>query len=136
MIDFETLTRPGSPNTYLVAPEGACTSSTPDRASPVFGAAPSALYAAAEAAVRALRGTSEVQADEAARTVSAVVRTPLLRFKDDLDLRVMPHGTGAALCIYSRSRVGHSDLGANKKRVEALLADIQDRLGSPSEGAR
>ena len=135
MIDFETLTRPASPNTYLVAPEGACAAGTPDRASPVFGAAPSALFEAALAAVRDLKGVSDVTADAAAGAVSAVVRTPLLRFKDDLDLRVVPQDRGAALCIYSRSRVGHSDLGANGKRVAALLAAIQDRLGAPGEGA-
>ena len=136
MTDFATLERPRTPNTYLVAPEGACGASAPDRLSATLDVTPDALFAAALAAVRALKGAGEVETDAQARTIAAVVRTPLLRFKDDLDVRVVPRSDGAALCAYSRSRVGHSDLGANKKRVEALIADIHDRLGSPGEGAR
>lgn len=48
----------------------------------------------------------------------AEVRTRLLRFVDDLEFLLAP----AEGCIHVRSasRVGYSDLGANRRRVESL----------------
>jgi uncharacterized protein (DUF1499 family) len=48
----------------------------------------------------------------------ATYTSRLLRFVDDVELRV----DGAQLQVRSASRVGYSDLGANRKRVEALRA--------------
>ena len=128
MIDFAALTRPSSPNTYLLAPEGLCRTAERDGPAPVFDAAPDAVFAAAERAVRAMPRVSEVAADADRRAIGFVARTKLMRFKDDVDLLVVPQGDGAALAAYSRSRVGQSDLGANKARVEALVAAVRDRL--------
>ncbi len=44
--------------------------------------------------------------------------TPLLHFQDDLELHLDP-ATGEAQ-VRSGSRVGYSDLGVNRRRVEAL----------------
>lgn len=50
--------------------------------------------------------------------LAATFRSPLFGFVDDLELRPQP---GAGLVqVRSASRVGHSDLGANRRRVEAL----------------
>ena len=128
MIDFATLTRPGTPNTYLLAPEGACGQAVPDGPAPVFGAQPDAVFAALRDAVAAMPRVSDVEADEGRRALSFVQRTALMRFKDDVDAMVVSQGGGAALIVYSRSRVGHSDLGANEKRVEALVAAVRERV--------
>ncbi|MFT5831041.1 MAG: hypothetical protein ACI9D0_001630 [Bacteroidia bacterium] len=48
----------------------------------------------------------------------AVFRTPLMRFRDDLEVRLDEPNT--VIHVRSASRVGHSDMGANRKRVEAL----------------
>lgn len=48
----------------------------------------------------------------------ATFRTPLWRFVDDLELRLAPEKD--RIHIRSASRVGHSDLGANRQRVEQL----------------
>ena len=45
-----------------------------------------------------------------------VFRTALLRFKDDLELEQ----EDGVVHVRSASRVGYSDLGVNRKRVEAL----------------
>ena len=127
MIDFATLTRPKTPNTYLLAPEGACGAAT-DGPAPTFDASPDRVFAAAEAVARGMDRVSEVEVDEGARALSFTQRTKLLRFKDDVDVAVMPEGTGAALMIYSRSRVGQSDLGANQKRVTAFTEAVRARL--------
>ena len=52
--------------------------------------------------------------------VRAECRTRLLRFTDDVTFLV----DEAAGCVHVRSasRVGYSDLGANRKRIEALRA--------------
>jgi uncharacterized protein (DUF1499 family) len=49
-----------------------------------------------------------------------VVTTRWLRFKDDVHLL----WDGAALQIRSASRLGKGDLGANRKRMEALRAAL------------
>ena len=47
--------------------------------------------------------------------------TSLMKYVDDLELLIVP---GAIIHVRSASRVGHSDLGANKKRVEAIRAAL------------
>jgi len=44
-----------------------------------------------------------------------------MKYKDDIDIAVLETNDGSTVAIYSRSRVGHSDLGKNRKRVEALI---------------
>ena len=50
----------------------------------------------------------------------AVFRTPLLRFRDDLELRL--DSANSVIQVRSSSRVGHSDMGANRRRIESLRA--------------
>lgn len=58
----------------------------------------------------------------------AEVESPLLRFVDDLELSLDP--CAGLVHLRSASRVGHSDLGANRRRVEALRRAFE-RLGRP-----
>ncbi len=52
--------------------------------------------------------------------IQAVVKTPLMRFRDDVQLQFDP---GSDLVqVRSSSRLGISDLGTNYRRVEALRA--------------
>jgi len=50
--------------------------------------------------------------------LAATYSTPLFGFVDDLELRV--DATRGLVEVRSASRVGHGDLGANRKRVERL----------------
>lgn len=56
--------------------------------------------------------------------VRAECRTPLLRFVDDLELQLRP--SAGLIAVRSASRVGWSDLGVNRKRVEALRAKLRE----------
>jgi uncharacterized protein (DUF1499 family) len=56
--------------------------------------------------------------------------TRLLRFVDDVEFLV--DGQAGVIHIRSASRVGHSDLGANRKRVEA----IRSAFDSPTNAQR
>lgn len=58
--------------------------------------------------------------------IEAVAVTPVLRFRDDIILRVRPEGEGRArVDMRSKSREGRSDLGANAKRIRAFLANVR-----------
>jgi hypothetical protein len=76
---------------------------------------PAALAAAARAACEALGWT---------------VEPALLRFRDDLRLRVLEGGAPgtARLEGESRSRVGRGDLGANARHLRRLLAELDAAL--------
>ncbi len=76
--------------------------------------------AAVAAAVGALGGVVTTRTDA---YLHATFTSRLFRFVDDLEVRV----TDTALAVRSASRVGHSDLGANRARVEALRTRLSAR---------
>jgi uncharacterized protein (DUF1499 family) len=92
--------------------------------------APFAIEGEAENAWRVLREVLEaeprmeiVAAD--ARYLHAVATTRILRFKDDLEF-LLDRDAGT-IGVRSASRVGYSDLGANRRRIEALRAQLAAR---------
>jgi uncharacterized protein (DUF1499 family) len=126
-LDFAQLRRPKSPNTSLLAPQDYTPKARVDRPSPVFEADPDTLFAKLEAYVRSVKAFRSIEADAGERALKWVAVTPLLRFKDDVDVRVLPAPgdvTKSVVAIYSRSRVGRSDLGTNGRRIDAILAAI------------
>ncbi|MEL6258064.1 MAG: DUF1499 domain-containing protein [Pseudomonadota bacterium] len=120
-VNFETLKRPAKPNTALIAPDGLCKSATPDRTSPDFNVSPSALFEKVVALVQSTPDWKKVQVDAVGKRVRFVAVTKLMRFKDDVDIAVLEAPGGATIAAYSRSRLGYSDLGANARRLDALV---------------
>jgi len=59
----------------------------------------------------------------------AVYETPLMRFVDDVELRLDENNQ--VIHVRSASRVGNSDLGANRKRVARLRAAFDKQTGLP-----
>ena len=59
--------------------------------------------------------------------LQAVVRTPLLRFRDDVQLLFLPEAR--LIQVRSSSRLGISDLGTNAGRVEMLRERVAGRAG-------
>lgn len=130
-LNFTRLERPASPNTYLVAPDGLCQNAEPDAAPPKFNKSARGLFSSISELIAKERRWVDVQAEAERLRFKFVAKTPLLGFKDDVDIMVIPADEvagdgelGASLAIYSRSRVGYSDLGANRKRVSKLLQDL------------
>ena len=121
-IDLTAFERPKTPNTYFLAPIGFADAAKPNANSPQFDVAPGELYSRVLTEIEATRNWSKVRKDDGALRIAFVATTSLLRFKDDVDIAVLPgENGGSRIAIYSRSRLGKSDFGANRKRVAELI---------------
>jgi uncharacterized protein (DUF1499 family) len=63
--------------------------------------------------------------------MQAVVKTPLMRFRDDVQMLYNPQ-TGV-IQVRSSSRLGISDMGTNRRRVESLREHLaaESSVGAP-----
>ncbi|MBL4863936.1 MAG: DUF1499 domain-containing protein [Rhodobiaceae bacterium] len=123
-MDFKTFKLTRKPNQYLVTPEGFCENATSHRTAPVFTVRPQKLEDAfADIALAEPRVTRKTS-DEGQRDF--VQRSALMRFPDTITFEAIDLGNGkSTLAIYSRSAIGHSDLGVNKKRIDAWLKKLE-----------
>jgi uncharacterized protein (DUF1499 family) len=111
---------PASPN---------CVSSDAPSDDPHF-VEPLVLAVRAEAAWPAVREAAAALAgarvaDEQARYLHVECESRLLGFVDDLELHLRPADSRVA--VRSASRLGYSDLGVNRTRVETLRTTLQHR---------
>lgn len=122
---FETLKRPDSPNHWLVAP--ADFHVKPDAVAPVFAVPAPDLRAAFKVVVGQIKGAEIVA--ETADGMHVIAITAVFGFKDDLHARFIALSPQqSTLVLYSASRVGYWDLGANRRRVEDWIRRIQSVL--------
>ncbi len=92
--------------------------------------APFAIKGDADAAWDALREVLEAEPRTRIETADdtylhAVATTRIMRFKDDVEF-LLDRDAGT-IGVRSASRVGYSDLGANRSRVESLRATLAAR---------
>ncbi len=80
---------------------------------------PRAFDAAVAAAGK--MGWEIVASDRDAGRIEAIATTRLLRFKDDVVVRVRDEAGGVRIDVRSKSRVGAGDLGTNARRIRAFL---------------
>ena len=99
----------------------------PDIVPAVFAQPPEKLFQTALAATNAM-GWTIVAADESVGRIEATATTRLMRFKDDVVIRIRANDGGSRLDIRSASRVGSSDFGANAKRIRAFLIELNNLL--------
>ena len=125
-LDFAALRLPASPNTCLAAPAGAHPQAqvvTPPL--PVdAGSAWPVLRALGDGMDRVARYGEF----PARRQAQWVARSALMNYPDIIVAEVVPRQDGAGLFLYSRSLFGWSDMGVNRKRVEAWLAALEAAL--------
>jgi len=109
----------------------------PDIAPLELDATPKAAYDAALALVTKRKWTIvDARGPALGRrdgVIEAVARTPIMGFRDDIVIRVLPIGQGTRVDMRSASRVGTHDFGANASRVRSLLDDIDDVVSSTPE---
>ena len=65
--------------------------------------------------------------DPAEGQIEAIARSRLFGFEDEVAIRVTETDTGTRIDMRSRSRLGQIDRGANARRIEVVLADLQTR---------
>lgn len=128
-VNFPTLRLKSTPNQYLVCPEGYCAAPA-HRVAPPFSVPVQELQDAWFEVIAAQPSTQVIARDKSARQFEIETLTPLIGFPDTITVRFLetPDG-GSTLAVYSRSFYGKSDLGANKKRLDAWLAQLAARLG-------
>ena len=64
------------------------------------------------------------EADSQSLQIKAVFRIPVFFFKDDLKVVITEEKGTSVLHVKSSSRIGHGDLGVNRRRVQKLLSLI------------
>ena len=87
---------------------------------------PSAAYAAALEAARAMPRWTILHHDAGTRRIRAEARTRRIGFVDDVEAWVEPiRGGTSRVRARSSSRVGFTDLGTNARRLRAYLARVE-----------
>ena len=81
---------------------------------------PADAFARALATAKAM-GWNIAAADAGTGVIEAVATTPVLRFKDDVVVRVRANGQGSRVDLRSLSRVGRSDFGKNAARIADFM---------------
>lgn len=76
------------------------------------------------------RGWELLSADPAESQIEAIATSRVFGFEDEVAIRVTETDTGARIDMRSRSRLGQIDRGANARRIEAFLSDLEIRAPS------
>ena len=84
-------------------------------------------FDAATAAARQM-GWDIVAADHNASRIEAIATTAVMRFKDDIVVRLRERGTSVRVDVRSKSRLGRGDLGTNARRIRRFLALTRGNL--------
>lgn len=126
-VDFATLSRPATPNSWLVCPPGHCRNYPTDAQPPVFNVPEAALQSAVQANWQQMPRTRIVASTTAGSgEIRFVQYSALLGFPDTISVQTIAiDETHSTLAAYSRSQVGKSDLGANRLRMEKWLAALK-----------
>ena len=96
----------------------------PELRSPQFQLTQAQLFEKLPAIIESLGWKIELT-DSTNYLLEAVVATPLLGFKDDVDISILSDGAGSYLYANSRSRVGRADFAANSHHLQMLLQQIR-----------
>ncbi|MGB6230813.1 MAG: DUF1499 domain-containing protein [Litorimonas sp.] len=83
-----------------------------------------ALSGTAEEMVAAIAATGGEVVTQTDDYIHATYTSALLRFVDDVELRRDPEMGESAWQVRSASRIGYSDMGANRKRVTAIRSAL------------
>jgi len=112
---------PASPNCVCSEPEAVDDSKHSIRPLRLETGGKGAVWAAVVEVVRQMGGRIDT---DSGTYLHATFVSRIFRFVDDLELQA----DGESVQVRSASRVGYSDLGANRKRVESLRSKLQAGL--------
>lgn len=121
-VDPLTATKPDTPNSALIRPEGG--DATPE----VFPVSPERLAEAIDGVALAEPRTARLAGGPQDLWMTYVQRSGLWGFPDYISVKVIPTEGGATWAAFSRARFGTSDLGVNAKRLARWRRELEDRL--------
>ena len=102
----------------------------PDITPRTFQASPERVFDAAMHAVNRLPRWGVISYDEGKGEIRVEATTRMLRFVDDVTIRVESNGEGATVNVRSASRVGKSDFGQNARNIRAFLSELDRQVVS------
>lgn len=124
-VDFQTLERRTSPNDALACPPDFCRAKS-DLSPPNFAMNARDLRKTMDKVLELEPRLTLVHRDDETLTDRYVQRTALLQFPDTIVVHYIDRPQGhSTLAIYSRSKIGYSDLGANRARIERWLKELE-----------
>ena len=125
-IDFATLKRARTPNTFLMAPEGLCKQSKIDVEAPVFASSPTKLRQEFLRLAIAKPRVTHLFKDDVGLYDDFLVRSALFGFPDLISVRFLDaQGGKSRIAVYSRSVYGRSDLGVNRARISSWIGELK-----------
>jgi uncharacterized protein (DUF1499 family) len=128
LVDFQTLERSGKPNDALAVPAD-WTRPDAELRAPSFDVPSDRLRAAVERVALSEPRTELTRRDEAAGQLEFVQRSKIFRFPDTITVAIYASGSdGSTLALYSRARVGYSDMGVNRARLQRWLDRLRAEL--------
>jgi uncharacterized protein (DUF1499 family) len=127
-VDFAALVLPSSPNVHLAVPPG----STAQRheAVPLLPVTPERAWDAVRTLGDRFPRVWKMAEWPELRQAQWVARSRLANFPDLVNAAVVELPGGAGLYLYSRSLLGYSDFGVNRRRVAAWRAGLDEALRS------
>lgn len=133
-MDIRTLETRTKSNDALACPADTCRVPA-DFESPDFAISERELLSKVQAIIAAEPRTELVEQDETLMQLVFVQRSRVFRFPDTVWIQAVKRGSNTSIVIYSKSNVGDSDLGVNKKRVRNWLTKISDGIGVAKAGS-
>ena len=123
-VEFEILARRTTPNDALACPPGICQVQS-DVTPPIYAVTAADLRAAFAKAISAEPRLTAVATDDATMTGRYIQRSALMRYPDTIVVRFfdLPEAR-STIALYSRSQLGHGDMGVNRARIERWLAKL------------
>lgn len=125
-LSIDTLVRTGKPNDALIGPASALPL-PPDAQSPVFALSAQELFRQLTARIESTNTVSWVEQNDEALYARALAFSSLMRFPDTNHIWVLPvDETHSTLALYAAAKLGHSDLGKNRERLDYWLSLLSD----------
>lgn len=123
-VEFETLVRRATPNDALACPPDICQAQSDVTPAVYETDAANLRYWFAQMIAAEPRITT-VAIDDATMTDRYIQRSALMRYPDTIVVRFfdLPDGR-STIALYSRSQLGHGDMGVNRARIERWLGRL------------
>ena len=130
-IDLSKFTLGWRPNQFFAAPKDFVAAATPHATVPDYPVTIDRLEALFSALALAQPRVSLGDEDAGRHQLDLVQRSAWFKFPDPITVQFVERPDGhSSLAIYSRSTYGIGDMGVNKRRVTAWLAELGRRVAA------